>query len=83
MPKPYRLCLTFLQETDGDIDNRTLSEEFSDDVNFHLIKTQVWTEELTAALERITKRLTDAGLAVGNGDNPGKPSGTGKAKAKR
>ena len=61
--KKYTLELNFFQTTDGDLDGRTLVEEFSTDLTVHSIKTQVFTEELTTAIAKATKRLTD--MAIG------------------
>lgn len=67
----HKLTITMTQETGDVIDNRTLTEDFSADTSVHLIKTQVFTEELAKAMINITKRLTDMALVTktGNGKN--------------
>ena len=62
--KKYTLELNFFQTTDGNLNGRTLVEEFSDDLTVHAIKTQVFTEELTEALAKATKRLTDMAIEL-------------------
>lgn len=62
--KGHKLTISFVQETDGKVDGQTLIEEYTSDMATHLIKTQVFTEELTKAVSISTKRLTDMGLAV-------------------
>mgnify|MGYP001000597028 CR=1 FL=1 len=62
--KKYTIELNFFQTTDGNLDGRTLVEEFSSDLTVHAIKTQVFTEELTEAIAKATKRLTDMAIAV-------------------
>ena len=62
--KKYHLELNFIQTTDGEVDGRTLVEEFHTDPTVHAIKTQVFAEELTAAVGRATKRLTDMAIEI-------------------
>ena len=62
--KKYTLELNFFQTTDGSLDGRTLVEEFSADPTVHAIKTQVFTEELTEAISKATKRLTDMAIEI-------------------
>ncbi len=66
----YRLKIQFTQETDGRVDNRTMTEEFSDDGQFHNLKTQVFTEELTKCILAITTRMTT--LVAAGGETPEK-----------
>lgn len=58
----YKLTLTFTQETGGNVDGRTLVEEYSSDLPVHLLKTQVFTEALTKAVNDATQKLTNMGL---------------------
>ena len=62
--KKYTLELNFFQTTDGDLDGRTLVEEFSSDPVVHALKTQVFTEELTEAIAKATKRLTNMAIEI-------------------
>ena len=63
--KKYCLELSFTQSTDGEVDNRTLMSEYSDDGVIHALKTQVFTEELTKSVNNITKKFTDMAISVG------------------
>ena len=62
--KKYTLELNFFQTTDGDLDGRTLVEEFSSDPVVHALKTQVFTEELTEAIAKATTRLTNMAIEI-------------------
>lgn len=70
--KKHRLIITLTQETDGEVDGRTLLEEFSDDSAVHVIKTKVFSAELTEAIKRATDQLTDMALTALD-TTPGKP----------
>jgi hypothetical protein len=71
----HRIAITMTQETDGNIDNKTLMEEFSTDSIIHVVKTKVFVEAFTTAINEATQKLTDAALA----DLMGQP----KPKAKK
>lgn len=60
--KPFSLKISLTQSTNGEIDNQTVSEEFSSDPVTHAIKTQVFAEEMSKCLSNITKRLTDLAI---------------------
>jgi len=66
--KPYKLMISFTQSTDGEIDNRTLCEEFSVDPFTHAYKTKVMTQELSKAITAITDRMTDAAMEALGGE---------------
>ena len=69
----YRIAITYTQETGDKIDHRTMTEDFSDDGYVHSVKQEIFTEELTEALNRISKRLIAAAQSVI--EKPGKPGG--------
>ena len=64
----YELKLLFTQSTDDRVDNRTLTEEYSDDANVHALKTQILTEELTSMMNRFTTRMTNLAMEAGAED---------------
>jgi hypothetical protein len=61
--KKHKLTITFVQETDGVADGRTLVEEFSEDSTIHVIKCKVFAAELNKAVAAATDQLTDMALA--------------------
>jgi hypothetical protein len=71
----YRIAITYTQESDDAVDHRTLTEDFSSDPLVHNIKQEIFTEELTEALNRISKRLVAAARTAIEGNKPGNPGG--------
>ena len=71
----YRIAITYTQESGETVDHRTLSEDFSDDPLVHNIKCDVFTEEMTEALKRISKRMTDIAAEAITANKPGKQGG--------
>jgi len=63
MAKGYRLAINMIQETDSAVDNNTISEEFSDSEEMHLLKTKVWTRHFALALSNATEELIDLALS--------------------
>jgi len=63
----YKLEMSFIQSTDGEVDDSVVAVEHSEDLALHLIKTQVWTKHMTAALNAITQELTDMALGASKG----------------
>lgn len=61
--KKYCITVSMVQSTDGDVDNNTVMEEYSEDGAIHAYKTQVFTKHILAAIDNITKEMTDAVLA--------------------
>ena len=71
MSKKYRIAISMIQQTDGEPDDNTLVEDFSDDAVVHLIKTKVFTKHFTNAVNEATQELCDMaleanGAAAGN-----------------
>jgi hypothetical protein len=62
MDKPYKLTISMTQETEGSLDSSVVLEEFSSDAAIHVLKTQVFAEELMKAINAATQRLTGAAL---------------------
>jgi len=58
----YALRIQFTQETEDTKDSKTLVEEFSNDPVIHVIKTKIFTEKLTKAINEITQELCDIAL---------------------
>ena len=67
----YRIAITYTQESGDKVDQRTISEDFSDDPFIHSIKQAVFTEELTSAMNRISQRLTTMAQEAMQGGKPG------------
>ena len=64
MAKKHRFAISIVQETDGEVDGSTLIEEFSSDLPVHLLKTQVFTRNLTEAVSKSVEELTGMGLTA-------------------
>lgn len=64
MAKRYKITISMTQETDGDTDNKTLVEEFSEDGTVHLMKTKVFTKHFTSAVAAATHELIDLAIGV-------------------
>ena len=62
--KPYKLTISMTQETEGSLDSSVVLEEFSSDAAIHVLKTQVFAEELMKAINAATQRLTGAALSA-------------------
>ena len=62
--KKYTLELNFFQTTDGDLDGRTLVEEFSSDPVVHALKTKVFAKHLLLAVSNATDELTDMAIEL-------------------
>ena len=60
----HKLTITMVQETDGEVDGRTLVEEFSEDTVIHVLKCKVFAAELSKAVAHATDKLTDMALSV-------------------
>lgn len=60
--KKHSIEINMTQSTSGEADNVTLVQEYSDDSAIHVIKTQVFTDEITSAINRATQRLTSMAL---------------------
>lgn len=58
----YEFTIRVEQRTDGKLDGRTLVEEFSADGKVHAMKTKVFTNELTKAIDAAVDRLTNMAL---------------------
>jgi hypothetical protein len=65
MSKQFRIAVTMTQQTGGESDNNALVEEFSDSLEMHLLKTQVFTECFTKAVNEAVQKLTGMALAGG------------------
>ena len=72
MARKYKLTISMTQETDGEADNKTIIEEFSDEGSIHIIKTQVFTKHFTNAVNAATQELLGMALSAGV-DSTGKP----------
>jgi serine/threonine protein phosphatase PrpC len=69
----YKLTVQLIQQSGDHVDNTTLSEEVSEDENTHLLKTKVFVDVFSRALNEATQTLIDQALSNGGGKNaPGK-----------
>lgn len=70
MSKRYHIGIIMTQETDGIADNSALVDEYSDDATVHIIKTKVFTDCFTRAVNEATQKLTDMALEQLSGKGP-------------
>ena len=51
MTKKYKLTITMTQETDGEVDNKTLVEEYSNDGAVHVVKAKAFVQAMNDATQ--------------------------------
>lgn len=69
----YKLTVQLIQQSGDHVDNTTLCEEISEDAHTHLLKTKVFVDVFSRALNEATQTLIDQALSNGGGKNaPGK-----------
>ena len=71
----YHIKVTLEAHTDGEVDGRTIIEEFSEDLSLHIHKQLVFQEEFSKAGVEVGRRMAADGQALLAGNAP-------KAKAK-
>jgi len=67
--RKHRILITMTQETDGLVDNSTIVEEFSDDSVVHIMKTQVFVEAFTRAINEAVQELADSAMDLMAGED--------------
>ena len=60
--RKHCIRITMTQETDGAIDNSTILEEYSADSVIHVVKTQVFVDAFTRAVNEAVQELTEGAL---------------------
>lgn len=66
----YKLTVQLIQQSGDHVDNTTLSEEISEDENTHLLKTKVFVDVFSRALNEATQTLIDGALSGEDGKKP-------------